>query len=764
MKFDLLYRSSLNVMLVLAAMVLCMDITGENPLSRFYPVGVAAVAVLTFLLVDRRSAPGLPRHWANALACLSFLIAYLEWAFDPESLVLILGHWLIYLTLIKLSLPKTIEDDWFLILLGLVQVMVGVTLSQSDLVGATLLVWSLTTLWVLALFYLHREARSIWAANGVASLPDATPDEPYPGLVETPFILSTVRVAAVTMALGGVIFLVMPRNSRPDRISARTGVPATHLTGFSDTVQLGQLGEILENESIVMSVELLDEKNNPIDPPPEPLWRGVAMVQYENKRWHRAFLTVAGVRARFDWPPEPRTLLRQKFKLEPTDSHVLFALRPIIWSKGEPNNHPEFNPRDGSLYREELNSRKRYEFEAPNSQPSGYEYEVLSEPDTGEDRVQAGEDYPSHRHLAALKEVPKGLAGRFKAIADRVIGGVPEDDVIGRAGKINQWLGFSGEFHYTLKLDPVDRSLDPIEDFLTNRKEGHCEYFASAMTLLLRSEGIPARMVNGFKGGDWGQLTRVINVRQKHAHTWVEALVGRDERGRPIWKTFDPTSGTERGAMVARVGGLAGNLRAVSDFIRYVWVFYVIGFNAERQERMLYGPLRRLAMNARDGFGIMGDAAYHALLWLLDFRGGISLILLRGVLLVVAFLLLQMVLFRAGRRAFRRLLGSGERAAAGESAQAVGFAFYARAARLLGEYGLDRPPAETPREFARRASALLGARGTVAEAVADVPALVVDVYYRIRYGHFEPAPDDLKHVESRLDALEASLQIARDSA
>ena len=79
----------------------------------------------------------------------------------------------------------------------------------------------------------------------------------------------------------------------------------------------------------------------------------------------------------------------------------------------------------------------------------------------------------------------------------------------------------------------VDPTLDPVVDFLVNRKAGHCEYFASALTLLLRSVGIPARMVNGFKGGDWNDLAQVLYVRQKHAHSWVEAYLGDDARRPP---------------------------------------------------------------------------------------------------------------------------------------------------------------------------------------------------------------------------------------
>ena len=111
-----------------------------------------------------------------------------------------------------------------------------------------------------------------------------------------------------------------------------------------------------------------------------------------------------------------------------------------------------------------------------------------------------------------LLEMPETLKARFREIAAaagraHARRGDRGDQRQGRALEI--YLRDSGEFGYTLEMNVVDPSLDPVEDFLVNRKEGHCEYFASALALLLRSIDIPARMVNGFKGGDWNELTQV---------------------------------------------------------------------------------------------------------------------------------------------------------------------------------------------------------------------------------------------------------------
>ena len=110
-----------------------------------------------------------------------------------------------------------------------------------------------------------------------------------------------------------------------------------------------------------------------------------------------------------------------------------------------------------------------------------------------------------------------------------------------------------------------------------------------------------------------------------------------------------------------------------------------------------------------------------------------------------------------GRRWIRRLRGSRTERSPGAAA----IAFYRRLLALLAEYGLERPPAETPREFARRAAVFLAGHGSGVEAVADVPPLVVDAFYKIRFGEQTLVDDDFDLVNARLDALEAKLHPAK---
>jgi protein-glutamine gamma-glutamyltransferase len=749
MRFVTLYRVSQYVMLVLAAVILCIDAAAEDPFALLHPLAVAVAAVAALLTVDRRPELGLARGLANLLAFGSVGLFFIEcWA--DVNLALALGYWLIYLTLIKMFLPKTIEDDWYLFLLGLVEVVIGAFLSQSDPVGMLLVAWALAALWALGLFHLHREA--LRAGTGAAAAMSPQPDrrEPYPGLFDRSFVFSSLRVAATTLALGGLIFLAMPRWGS-GALGSRPASVARHLTGFSEQVKLGQIGEILENDAVVMSVELYDNQGRRVAPADETLWRGVVMIDYNDGLWSRQDIVLGPL---VDTPIRNRKVLRQRIKLEPTDSPVLFAKRPILRVIYNGSDQPGFNSSDGTLFRADPEEARR----------AAMEYEVISADD--DDPDQPGEGVPEdpaflNRSLVGFPRSPAGLRTRLRAIAESVVGDIPADQTQERANRLEAYLRYTGGFSYTLKMDRVDPSLDPVEDFLVHRKEGHCEYYASALTLLLRSVGIPARLVNGFKGGDWNELGRVLVVRQKHAHSWVEALVADRPGGVPYWKVLDPTPPLQREQSVAQVGGVATRLRPLSDYIRYIWVFYVVGFNPERQRRLIYEPITQLIADARQGFALMGQALWAALGELLAFKDLAEFFSVRGFV-VSFFTMLLLVLSGRGawwlwRRVIRRLRGG----VGGDVALTAGVAFYRRLSELLAACGLQRPPAETPREFARRAATFLAGRDPEAGRLADIPAQVVDAYYRIRFGQHELPAEALGRLEARLDALEANLVPAR---
>lgn len=744
MIFQACYRASFYLMLLFSTLTLTIG-SLDNKVASLFPIATAIAGVLAFIFVDWQSKLSLPPKTTSALGLIAFVACVVEISNDPPQVIVALGHGLVYLQLIITFLPKTIRTDWNLFALGLIQVLIGTVISQSDQVGTMMIIWALLALWVLGLFCLHRE--SLRAAEGslAMAVPEWSREEPYPGLFSLSFIFSSIRVMATSLALGGVIFLAMPRRPSAAHLQSGDSV-ARHLTGFGDEVQLGQLGEILENDTVVMTIKLYDEPSQSVMIPGEEalLWRGVTMEEYTDARWHR-------MRRSSTTFPNPRRPLAgtrrvlQEIKLESSDSEVLFGLRPMVMATSVNRNRPDpfLNYYDGTM----LQTLGR---------PGAYDYQVYS--DIGALNPQPGEQALGSAGKKRLLAIPDALRPRLEEIALKEVAGIPPEDIEGRARAIERYLRDSGQFSYSLRMDVIDPTVDPVEDFLVNRKQGHCEYFASALTLMLRAVGIHARMVNGFKGGDWNDLAQVLSVRQKHAHSWVEAYLGTRGTNSPYWLTLDPTPELERAESVAKVGGVKVNFLQITDLVRYIWVFYIVGYNAERQNRFLYQPVQALIGEARKGYGMLKDATKSTFAKLFDVRDVRYWISFRGFFVSFSVLLVLVGLFRAARWAlpglFNRWNGAGSRAAL----LTVGTAYYRRMAQLLAECGLERPPAETQAEFARRAYVFLTGRGSATEAVAEVPSLVADAFYRVRFGHLDLGPDDLKLLDARLDELEATLR------
>jgi transglutaminase-like putative cysteine protease len=746
----LVYRAGFYVMMTVATTALCAD-TSDDRGGWLLPPVVAAAGLAAFLTVDRRPEWALPRSLATLLGLGSLVLLYVEYSMDETQLIRCLGHWLVSLQLIKYFLPKRVEDDWVLFLVGLMQVLIGAVINMGDQVGVWLFLWAVLAIWVLGQFFLQRESRRFLAPSGAdARSPMSAPArDPYVGLFDASYFWSALQVLGLTLALGYTVFLILPRQQGVTR--ARFGpTAARHLTGFDEEVMLGQLGEILENDTPVMTVEFVDADKAPTRPPVEPLWRGVTLNSYEKGRWrrqnYRSPRTFASYRERI---AARRPTLRQIIKLEPNDSPTLFGLRPFVLAE---SGHrlgmgPQFSAVDGTIYR--------------NESRGSYDYEVVSEIDPN--LPQAGEDPPGEDRVRnVLLEISDELRAALEPIARPIVAqheGDGPEAVEARARALEAYLHDPARFSYTLDMGRVDYSLDPIVDFLVNRREGHCEYFGSALTMLLRSVGIPSRMVNGFKGGDWNDFTQIMTVRQKHAHTWVEAYLGRDAEGRPRWITLDPTPGLERDESVAQVGGLASRFRGLTDVVRYVWVFYVLGYDANRQAK-LYSPVKWLFQEVREGFGMLAGLGGDAFSMLFGFKNLRSFVSVRGFVVSFIVLLLVAALFRGLVWLVKRLM-TWWRGPADDLLGSSGVDFYRRLVQLLAAYDLKRAPAETQGEFANRAFRLLrgreGGDGDGDGAIAELPEKVVEAFYQVRFGRRELSPETLAELEKGLDLLEARL-------
>jgi hypothetical protein len=144
-----------------------------------------------------------------------------------------------------------------------------------------------------------------------------------------------------------------------------------------------------------------------------------------------------------------------------------------------------------------------------------------------------------------------------------------------KANQVYQYL--RSEYGYTLNMETSQKET-ALDHFLFTRKEGHCEYFATAMAVLLRVVGIPTRMVNGFTGQEWNDLGNYLVIRQKHAHSWVEVYF--PGKG---WVVYDPTPPDPGLLTQAEPNALARSL----DMMRLNWQRYVVRYSVGDQIEML---------------------------------------------------------------------------------------------------------------------------------------------------------------------------------
>jgi hypothetical protein len=160
--------------------------------------------------------------------------------------------------------------------------------------------------------------------------------------------------------------------------------------------------------------------------------------------------------------------------------------------------------------------------------------------------------------------------------------------------------------NYGYSLDLKAGGPDPLSDFLFNVKQGHCEYFATAMAVMLRTQGIATRVVNGFLPGEYNEAAGAFTVRQSDAHSWVEVYFPQTNS----WVTFDPTPPAGRVAKTR--SGLAGMLSKYSEALELMWFQYVVGYDKDEQHSLV-NSLRKQLVDFQRGSVNKFDQARVAL-------------------------------------------------------------------------------------------------------------------------------------------------------
>ncbi|MBI4539608.1 MAG: DUF3488 domain-containing protein [Gemmatimonadetes bacterium] len=511
------------------------------------------------------------------------------------------------------------------------------------------------------------------------------------------FLSATAALSGITLAMSAVVFLAFPRVSRG---WMGRGTPfATTIAGFSDDVSLAEHGALIyANPEIVLRVEFADGRTVSTQ---RLHWRGRAYDHFDGVRWSRSrglprSAPSPSWYAR-RWPGPVRSY---EVYAAPLDVRVLFTLHPVV----------------------SLETRAAVRIVQDNAGDLAYfgstapvyvTYTPMGTPEPAVLRALSEGPAPAETFFLQLPPLPE----RVWRLADSLAASATTR--YDRVRAVEDWL--QAEFRYTLDL-PDSPEEATLEHFLFERREGHCAYFSTAMVVLLRAMGIPARNVNGFLGGDWNEFGNYLAVTQNDAHSWVE--VWFPQIG---WVPFDPTPA---GAGVgARATAWFWPGRFLLDGLQHRWNKWVLDYSLQKQVGLFRRTADLFSRPAAEPGGRGGRATAPRL--------GRRLALALGVLALVLLL--------------RIALRSGHARASSETR------LYLKLRRAYERAGFEPVAACGPVQFVEALRAA-GAPG------ADRAAEVVAFYLRARFAGEEIGEIGRRRMVRALAAAGRSLRAARRAA
>lgn len=589
-------------------------------------------------------------------------------------------HFLIFVLVVRLYSATRDRDALFLSMLSFAAILASAVLTVDT-----------TFLFLFFVFLLFGVATfaGLELRRGAQGAVLATP----PGAAERERRLNrALGMAALTVAfgaitLGALLFFFFPR-FRGGYFGGADLNPQL-MSGFSDDVELGQIGEIKKNYTVVMRVET----GQPIS---DPLlrWRGIALTNFDGKRWYSSERSAETLVANSDgWirtpNPEtpsdaPKNMTRYSVLLEPVATDTLFAPANVIALRGN------FG---GELANPTLRGRRSYLFwdatgslSNPGHNFSSQRYSGMSRlPVWNPEKLRAAGTNYSQQIRGSYLQLPADLDPRIPELARTIT--AQETNPYDRTVALESYL--RSHYSYTLKLTGKPGEA-PLSHFLFEARAGHCEYFASAMAVMLRTLGIPSREVNGFLPGEYNDIAGDYIVRASDAHSWVEAYFPGNG-----WVTFDPTP-----AAPPAEPGMFSRLALIVDWIQLNWNEWVISYDFAHQV-VLAQNLQHKSRNWRQALRSWFESKQErSKAWLRNWQARhVRIALFFPFLLILVVFVFRYGLIGILLRSLRLNVQLRTQPSL-KTSPALASRLYAEFLRLLERRGLARKDSQTPFEFA----------------------------------------------------------------
>ncbi len=659
-------------------------------------LGMLILLVIPSWFVLRGSEPF--KHYARAwnVVTVIFLVgSTAEMFINHRAPHLTLTYQLSFLQLNKLfnvKRPKDYMQMWFL---ALMMVVIGATVSPSPLFPLLLTPFLFLTIFAFALISLERDSLAVSPKQTAKEL-GRRGDKRFRSFYR---VMGGMGVVAFVAA--GVVFMTLPRVNPAMTYYSLPSYQLEnqiYLSGFTNQVQLGAMVKILQDPTVVMEVEISGKTLAP-----EQLYfRGGALDSFDGVNWQKSSALrecteydqeLPGELIAFAPLSEIGDLVKQKVSYRNFPTNILFSLPHLVGVGGV----------EGRVRRDRTDSFTLISKERLRKYEA---YSAVIDDEAHEKSIPALADMHSFPSASDYYEVPPQLhTSKFQALAQRMTQGAHDD--MSKARAIEHYLMNRYGYRLGVKAGPRE---NPLERFLLYDKQGYCEFFASAMVILLRNLEIPGRLVVGFHGGVYDQAAGIYRIRQMDAHTWVEAYI----RGHG-WVRFDPTPPPPLEIYSDRLV-----FKSLKDFYERAavkWHQFVLSYDTTWEQRLASGIGKHLGKLYQQ---VVTQSMIHRFLKRMSQNITQPSIIALAAILLALNILVARIYYRIRRRGMRTLFLS-------RGTWRSTHQLYLRIVKAISGRRQEKAWAQTPREFAL----VLADQGQKDRQVVEQ---LMDIYYGLRYG------------------------------
>ena len=769
---------------------------------------------ISFVLVDRLGLFHLSGWLANVASILILVYAMKDfYGGDSASKLISVGNLLIYLQTVLLFQKKTPRLYWQVLVLTLLQVVVAAIFNLNfeggllfvtyfAVAGAMMMLQCEFTQWfevrrfnrlnlAKAKSRIESIARGSYTCDGAPACMvfDSKVTSSYTKMISNLF---PWLIAGLVFAI--VLFYNIPRI---DTAWLGPGKKQVSATGGSYQVDLDNRGSISDSGRLVFRAWFTDpDTENKVKLSQHPYFRGMPLSRWGVKNgvttWTAPYDSVFefSYQRMMELPPQRTQWLVSDVAIEATTDPLLFAMTPGF-RLGETSQEVEYC-RDISA----LSRRRRGDL----TEMSAYQYRMGALVENGNRPLESWPYVPdiikidnltlpqNVGEFNSLVHLDRGLYPAIVGAAERISRQVGKTDSLKLSREMNNIFLPTNQFSYTLNFQNIPRTagLDPVEDFFKNHRTGHCQLFASALTIMLRSQNIPARLVIGFYGGEYNKLNECYMVRERHAHAWVEAYIPPEDCTAEMfasgaagpggaWLSLDPTGN------IYTAETLVSNGEPL-ELARNLWQDYILGMDSTKE-------LEPMDLESSQLLGLMDLSKWQTAGE--TFANEVKINpLYQFLLLGVIVGLVVMVFYRKFKlqrtlverkpkvhvSRFRKMIGSalfwispelGTWVMGDVYIQQVVPFYEKMAGTLKRDHDLERQPNQTHREFALLVADHFSAHPGH-QLILDSVSQITEAFYHVRFGQRALDNRRTDKIERMAKELEEQLKItsliASDSA